>query len=126
MLTIEQLRAARGLLGWSQSKLAARAGLSLPTVKKSKPGLAPVSLMTRETSFSEPWNPPGSSLSRKTAAAPGCGYESGNKKGIKRERVGASGFVITKRTQFGSGSRRIPLHRKLENERNLLGRSTPP
>jgi transcriptional regulator with XRE-family HTH domain len=30
----EQLRAARGLLGWSQSKLAQRAGLSLPTVKR--------------------------------------------------------------------------------------------
>jgi transcriptional regulator with XRE-family HTH domain len=34
MLKIEQLRAARGLLGWSQSKLAVRAGLSLPTVKR--------------------------------------------------------------------------------------------
>jgi transcriptional regulator with XRE-family HTH domain len=34
MLTIEQLRAARCLLGWSQSKLAERAGLSLPTVKR--------------------------------------------------------------------------------------------
>jgi transcriptional regulator with XRE-family HTH domain len=34
MFTIEQLRAARGLLGWSQSVLAARAGLSLPTVKR--------------------------------------------------------------------------------------------
>ena len=34
MLTIEQIRAARGLLGWSQSKLAERAGLSLPTVKR--------------------------------------------------------------------------------------------
>jgi predicted transcriptional regulator len=34
MLTIEQLRAARGLLGWSQSELADRAGLSLPTVKR--------------------------------------------------------------------------------------------
>ena len=33
-MTIEQLRAARGLLGWSQSELAARAGLSLPTVKR--------------------------------------------------------------------------------------------
>jgi transcriptional regulator with XRE-family HTH domain len=30
----EQLRAARGLLGWSQSELAKRAGLSLPTVKR--------------------------------------------------------------------------------------------
>ncbi len=34
MLTIEQIRAARGLLGWSQSELADRAGLSLPTVKR--------------------------------------------------------------------------------------------
>lgn len=29
-----QLRAGRGLLGWSQSELARRAGLSLPTVKR--------------------------------------------------------------------------------------------
>jgi transcriptional regulator with XRE-family HTH domain len=29
-----QLRAARGLLGWSQTDLAKRAGLSLPTVKR--------------------------------------------------------------------------------------------
>jgi len=30
----EQLRAARGLIGWSQAELAKRAGLSLPTVKR--------------------------------------------------------------------------------------------
>jgi len=41
MLTIEQLRAARGLLGWSQSTLAARAGLSLPTVKRVEVDLGP-------------------------------------------------------------------------------------
>jgi transcriptional regulator with XRE-family HTH domain len=41
MLTIEQLRGARGLLGWSQSKLAARSGLSLPTVKRVEAGLGP-------------------------------------------------------------------------------------
>ena len=29
-----QLRAARGLLGWSRTDLATRAGLSLPTVKR--------------------------------------------------------------------------------------------
>jgi transcriptional regulator with XRE-family HTH domain len=34
VISVEQLRAARGLLGWSQSELAARAGLSLPTVKR--------------------------------------------------------------------------------------------
>ena len=34
MATAEQLRAARALLGWSQSDLAKRAGLSLPTVKR--------------------------------------------------------------------------------------------
>jgi transcriptional regulator with XRE-family HTH domain len=33
-ITAEQLRGARGLLGWSQSELAARSGLSLPTVKR--------------------------------------------------------------------------------------------
>jgi transcriptional regulator with XRE-family HTH domain len=40
-LSIEQLRAARGLLGWSQSELAERAGLSLPTVKRLEGGFGP-------------------------------------------------------------------------------------
>ena len=34
MITIGQIRGARGLLGWSQSELARRAGLSHPTVKR--------------------------------------------------------------------------------------------
>jgi transcriptional regulator with XRE-family HTH domain len=34
MILIEQLRAARSLLGWSQTKLAQQAGLSLPTIKR--------------------------------------------------------------------------------------------
>ena len=34
MISIEQIRAARGLLGWSQTELAAAAGLSLPTIKR--------------------------------------------------------------------------------------------
>ena len=33
-IVIEQLRAARALLGWSQTELAERAGMSLPTVKR--------------------------------------------------------------------------------------------
>jgi transcriptional regulator with XRE-family HTH domain len=41
VMTIEQLRAARGLLGWSQSELAARAGLSRPTVKRLEAGFGP-------------------------------------------------------------------------------------
>ena len=41
VVTIEQLRAARGLLGWSQSDLAARAGLSVPTVKRLEGGFGP-------------------------------------------------------------------------------------
>jgi transcriptional regulator with XRE-family HTH domain len=36
VITAEQLRAARALLGWLQSELAARAGLSLPTVKRAE------------------------------------------------------------------------------------------
>ena len=34
MPSIPQFRAARGLLGWSQTDLAKKAGLSLPTVKR--------------------------------------------------------------------------------------------
>ena len=41
MITTQQLRAARGLLGWSQSELAERAGLSLPTVKRVETGTGP-------------------------------------------------------------------------------------
>jgi transcriptional regulator with XRE-family HTH domain len=41
LVTIEQLRAARGLIGWSQSKLAEEAGVSLPTVKRVETGTGP-------------------------------------------------------------------------------------
>jgi transcriptional regulator with XRE-family HTH domain len=41
VITVEQIRAARGLLGWSQSELAKRAGLSLPTVKRVEAGMGP-------------------------------------------------------------------------------------
>jgi transcriptional regulator with XRE-family HTH domain len=34
LIGIEQIRAARALLGWSQTHLAERAKLSLPTVKR--------------------------------------------------------------------------------------------
>jgi transcriptional regulator with XRE-family HTH domain len=40
VITIEQIRAARGLLGWSQSELARQAGLSLPTIKRLESGTA--------------------------------------------------------------------------------------
>jgi transcriptional regulator with XRE-family HTH domain len=49
LITIEQLRGARGLLGWSQTELAERAGLSLPTVKRVEAGHGPrVSDQARE------------------------------------------------------------------------------
>ena len=38
---IEQLRAARALLGWTQTELASRASLSLPTVKRVEGGFGP-------------------------------------------------------------------------------------
>ena len=34
MIFVEQIRAARGLLGWSQTQLAEAAGRSLPTIKR--------------------------------------------------------------------------------------------
>jgi predicted transcriptional regulator len=41
LITIEQLRAARALLGWSQTDLANRAALSVPTVKRLEGGFGP-------------------------------------------------------------------------------------
>ena len=41
LATVEQLRAARALLGWSQTELASRASLSLPTVKRVEGGFGP-------------------------------------------------------------------------------------
>ena len=38
---VEQLRAARALLGWSQTQLGEKAGLSLPTVKRVEGGRGP-------------------------------------------------------------------------------------
>jgi transcriptional regulator with XRE-family HTH domain len=34
MISIEQIKAARALLGWSQTELGQQAGLSLPTIKR--------------------------------------------------------------------------------------------
>ncbi len=34
MIDAGQMRAARGLLGWSQADLAERSGISLPTIKR--------------------------------------------------------------------------------------------
>jgi|GEM_PF-2293706 len=39
-----QIRAARALLGWTQTQLAEAAGVSLPTIKRIEPGDAPTGL----------------------------------------------------------------------------------
>jgi transcriptional regulator with XRE-family HTH domain len=41
VVTNEQLRAARALLGWSQAELGLRAGLSVPTIKRLEGGFGP-------------------------------------------------------------------------------------
>jgi len=38
MMSVAQIRAARGLLGWSQTVLAIAAGLSVPTIKRYETG----------------------------------------------------------------------------------------
>lgn len=38
VISVAQVRAARGLLGWSQTHLGEAAGLSLPTVKRYETG----------------------------------------------------------------------------------------
>jgi hypothetical protein len=42
MITANQLRAARALIGWEQSRLAASSGISLPTVKRMEGSDGPV------------------------------------------------------------------------------------
>ena len=37
-VSIRQVKAARALLGWSQSELAARSGISEPTIKRLEAG----------------------------------------------------------------------------------------
>jgi transcriptional regulator with XRE-family HTH domain len=41
LVTAEQMRAARGLLDWSQSQLAERSGVSLPTIKRMEGAKGP-------------------------------------------------------------------------------------
>ncbi len=41
MFTAGQLRAARGLIGWSQARLAEESGLSLPTIKRMEGLIGP-------------------------------------------------------------------------------------
>ena len=41
MSSIAQIRAARGLLGWSQTELAKASNLSLPTVQRHEAGKGP-------------------------------------------------------------------------------------
>ena len=42
MITANQLRAARALVGWEQSRLAEASGLSLPTIKRMEGSDGPV------------------------------------------------------------------------------------
>lgn len=42
-ITVAQVRGARGLLGWSQTRLGEAAGLSLPTIKRYETEASPVS-----------------------------------------------------------------------------------
>lgn len=43
IVTVSQIRAARGLVGWSQVALAKAAGVSEPTIKRIEGGKVPVS-----------------------------------------------------------------------------------
>lgn len=41
MITAEQIRAARALLGWSQPKLVETSGVSLPTIVRMESAIGP-------------------------------------------------------------------------------------
>jgi transcriptional regulator with XRE-family HTH domain len=42
MMTVEQVKAARALLGWNQDKLAEASGIALPTIKRLEAQSGPV------------------------------------------------------------------------------------
>lgn len=74
MISIEQIRAARGLLGWSQTQLADAASRSLPTIKRLErehDGGAAVSGDVREA-VQRALEKQASSLFRKTEVVQGC------------------------------------------------------
>jgi hypothetical protein len=82
------------LLVYGTRANARRAGVGIVTVHQleagtSKPRRATLQVFDGHSNWRE-----------ENRRGPGVRLESGNKKGIKRERVEASGFVITKRTQF--------------------------
>jgi len=75
MSLIPQIRAARGLLGWSQTRLATAAGLSLPTIKRYEAAIAKVS---------------DEAIDKITAAIEAAGVEftNGDEPGVKLRRKG--------------------------------------
>ncbi|MGA7323693.1 MAG: helix-turn-helix transcriptional regulator [Rhodomicrobium sp.] len=75
-MEIEQLRAARALLGWSQSDLAARAGLSRPTVKRA------------ETEGDTPVSDEAKAKMKAALEAAGVEFTNGNAPGVRLRKRG--------------------------------------
>jgi transcriptional regulator with XRE-family HTH domain len=72
MISIEQIRAARALLGWSQTQLAEAAARSLPTIKRLErdDGDGPYVSDDVRDAVQRAWRKPALSSLRKMAAAP--------------------------------------------------------
>lgn len=78
MVTIKQFRAARALLGWSQTKLGEHADLSLTTVKRMETG--------RGANVSdEAW-----AAAKAALEAAGIEFTNGDAPGVKLKRRGKS------------------------------------
>jgi transcriptional regulator with XRE-family HTH domain len=73
---IQQLRAARALLGWSQSDLAEKAGLSRPTVKRA------------ETENDTPVSDEAKAKMKAALEAAGVEFTNGQKPGVRLNKRG--------------------------------------
>ena len=85
MITTQQIRAARGLLGWSQSELANRAGLSLPTVKRLEAGTGPRVSDEARTRIQKALEAGGLQFIFENGGGPGVRLRKGRRKNVSRK-----------------------------------------
>lgn len=76
MVTAAQMRAARALIGLSQSELANRAGVSIPTVKRCESDSERVAVVSAETQ----------DKIRAVLEAEGVEFTNGNRPGVRLRR----------------------------------------
>jgi len=106
MITPEQCRAARGLLDWSQAKLAAEAGVGIVTVRHFEAGAHDIRRATREV-IARAFKDAGVEFIDGNGGGPGSATTAAPKEelGSRRSRVSSSSEAA-RESGCGNGHRR--------------------